>query len=502
MEKASRTVTGKIKYFAKHQKCDFSKKSGNTTDETERLSTAIDNAIKNLEQLCAKTSSEMGKETAEIFETYKLILNGDDFHGEASRIIIEDGISAECAISSVVSNICNRFSESGDDSLAVKAADVADIGGLVLKELADREAMSEVAYTYSGAEDGEPYILVCEELLPSEFVRLNKDKLLGLIIKRGTKNSHVAILARAAGIPVLFDETVSEELNGRTVTISADNVDIKNGQCKGIKQLMDIENVKVYASINSADELLQIPFDTVSGIGLFRTEYIYMSSDSFPSEDEQFEIYKKVIESMKGKKTVIRTADFGADKKPDYISFKEEDNSALGVRGIRFSLLNRDIFKTQLRALFRASKYGKVSVLYPFVSTVSDVEEIKAISSMVKEQLMDEGCELGNIEEGIMIETPSAALISDQLAKMVDFFSIGTNDLIQYTMAADRTNDSVEAYLSMEHEAVLRLIKIIAENARNAGIECSVCGKVDYPAGAKLLMDLGIEKISLPPAEL
>ena len=403
-----------------------------------------------------------------------------------------------------------------------RAADVRDISERLLTILNGEE---------TGAVDAdEPKIIVAEDLAPSETVQLDKDKVLSFVTVKGSLNSHTAILARTMAIPALVNTSVSleSEMDGRLGIVDGANgtfyvdpdeetlAEMKKRQEEDLsrKQLLltlkgkenvtlDGQKVMLYANIGNIKDLATVIQNDAGGIGLFRSEFIYLEKEDFPTEEEQFQIYRQVAQTMAGKRVIIRTLDIGADKQCDYFHMEHEENPALGCRAIRICLTRPEIFKTQLRALFRASAFGKIAIMYPMITSVQEVRKIKEIVEEVKAELTSQGVEFGNPEQGIMIETPAAAIISDDLAKEVDFFSIGTNDLSQYTMAIDRQNPQLDLFFDPHHPAVLRMISLVMENAHKAGIWAGICGELGADQSlTKEFLAMGVDELSVSPGSI
>ena len=419
-------------------------------------------------------------------------------------------------------NYAQMFSAMDDDYMRERAADVRDISERLLTILNGEE---------TGAVDAdEPKIIVAEDLAPSETVQLDKDKVLSFVTVKGSLNSHTAILARTMAIPALVNTSVSleSEMDGRlgivdgadgTFYVDPDEetlAEMKKRQEEDLsrKQLLltlkgkenvtlDGQKVMLYANIGNIKDLATVIQNDAGGIGLFRSEFIYLEKEDFPTEEEQFQIYRQVAQTMAGKRVIIRTLDIGADKQCDYFHMEHEENPALGCRAIRICLTRPEIFKTQLRALFRASAFGKIAIMYPMITSVQEVRKIKEIVEEVKAELTSQGVEFGNPEQGIMIETPAAAIISDDLAKEVDFFSIGTNDLSQYTMAIDRQNPQLDLFFDSHHPAVLRMISLVVENAHKAGIWAGICGELGADQSlTKEFLAMGVDELSVSPGSI
>jgi phosphotransferase system enzyme I (PtsI) len=409
------------------------------------------------------------------------------------------------------------FAEMDDEYFKARSADMKDISERVISVLTGKETN----YTFD-----EPVIIAADDLMPSETVQLDKDKVLAFVTKFGSANSHTAILARTMNIPALINVPVTPDWDGKmaivdghtgTFYIDPDEETVKDMQAKREKDLearrllqelkgkenvsLDGQKINLFANIGSLADVGSVLQNDGGGIGLFRSEFIYIGRDTMPTEEEQFSVYKTVAENMAGKKVIIRTLDIGADKQVDYLGLEKEDNPALGFRAIRICLTKPEIFKTQLRAIYRASVFGKISIMYPMITSVEEVEEIQKIVTQVKAELDADGIPYGEVEQGIMIETPAAAVISDELAKMVDFFSIGTNDLTQYTLAMDRQNDKLDRFYNSHHKAILRLIQKVVENGHAGGAWVGICGELGADTSlTETFLQMGVDELSVSPS--
>ena len=478
---------GKISVYQKKEQQVKRVKIDDPEQEMARYEKAKAEGIKQLQGLYDKALREVGEANAAIFEVHQMMMEDDGYNESVENIIRSQGVNAEYAVATTGDNYAQMFSAMDDDYMRERAADVRDISERLLTILNGEE---------TGAVDAdEPKIIVAEDLAPSETVQLDKDKVLSFVTVKGSLNSHTAILARTMAIPALVNTSVSleSEMDGRlgivdgadgTFYVDPDEetlAEMKKRQEEDLsrKQLLltlkgkenvtlDGQKVMLYANIGNIKDLATVIQNDAGGIGLFRSEFIYLEKEDFPTEEEQFQIYRQVAQTMAGKRVIIRTLDIGADKQCDYFHMEHEENPALGCRAIRICLTRPEIFKTQLRALFRASAFGKIAIMYPMITSVQEVRKIKEIVEEVKAELTSQGVEFGNPEQGIMIETPAAAIISDDLAKEVDFFSIGTNDLSQYTMAIDRQNPQLDLFFDPHHPAVLRMISLVVENAHKA----------------------------------
>ena len=513
---------GKISVYQKKEQQVKRVKIDDPEQEMARYEKAKAEGIKQLQGLYDKALREVGEANAAIFEVHQMMMEDDGYNESVENIIRSQGVNAEYAVATTGDNYAQMFSAMDDDYMRERAADVRDISERLLNILNGEE---------TGAVDAdEPKIIVAEDLAPSETVQLDKDKVLSFVTVKGSLNSHTAILARTMAIPALVNTSVSleSEMDGRlgivdgadgTFYVDPDEetlAEMKKRQEEDLsrKQLLltlkgkenvtlDGQKVMLYANIGNIKDLATVIQNDAGGIGLFRSEFIYLEKEDFPTEEEQFQIYRQVAQTMAGKRVIIRTLDIGADKQCDYFHMEHEENPALGCRAIRICLTRPEIFKTQLRALFRASAFGKIAIMYPMITSVQEVRKIKEIVEEVKAELTSQGVEFGNPEQGIMIETPAAAIISDDLAKEVDFFSIGTNDLSQYTMAIDRQNPQLDLFFDSHHPAVLRMISLVVENAHKAGIWAGICGELGADQSlTKEFLAMGVDELSVSPGSI
>ena len=513
---------GEIAFFKRDSGVVQRKKVEDPQAEIQRFENAKAKAIEELGELYDKAVSEVGESNAMLFQTHQFMLEDLDYVEAIENMIQTQSVNAEYAVSVTGDNFSQMFASMDDDYMRERAADVRDISERLLTILNGEE---------TGAVDAdEPKIIVAEDLAPSETVQLDKDKVLSFVTVKGSLNSHTAILARTMAIPALVNTSVSleSEMDGRlgivdgadgTFYVDPDEetlAEMKKRQEEDLsrKQLLltlkgkenvtlDGQKVMLYANIGNIKDLATVIQNDAGGIGLFRSEFIYLEKEDFPTEEEQFQIYRQVAQTMAGKRVIIRTLDIGADKQCDYFHMEHEENPALGCRAIRICLTRPEIFKTQLRALFRASAFGKIAIMYPMITSVQEVRKIKEIVEEVKAELTSQGVEFGNPEQGIMIETPAAAIISDDLAKEVDFFSIGTNDLSQYTMAIDRQNPQLDLFFDPHHPAVLRMISLVMENAHKAGIWAGICGELGADQSlTKEFLAMGVDELSVSPGSI
>lgn len=507
---------GPISFFAKEQKQVKRTKVEDTEAEIARYEAALATAIEQLGALYEKALKEVGESEAQIFEVHQMMLEDDDYNDSVKNIITSQGLNAEYAVATTGDNFSTMFAAMDDEYFQARAVDVKDISERIINILM---GIGEAKVS------DEPSIIVAEDLAPSETVQMDKSKLLGFVTRLGSSNSHTAILARTMNIPALIQVDIKEEWNGKQAIIDGfsgkfiiepeadvlEEYQKKQAEQQERRRLLAEQKgkptvtkngkaIKLFANIGSVSDLQSVMENDAAGIGLFRSEFLYLESDAYPTEEEQFKAYKMVAETMAGKKVIIRTLDIGADKQVDYFELDKEENPAMGLRAIRICLTRPEIFKTQLRALLRASAFGNIAVMYPMIISVEEVRKIKAIMEEVKAELDEAGIPYGNVEQGIMIETPAAVILSDLLAKEVDFFSIGTNDLTQYTLAIDRQNAKLDEFYNPHHEAVLRMIQMVVKNAHKAGIWAGICGEL----GADLeltdrFMEMGVDELSVSP---
>lgn len=517
----SAVAIGTISFF---QRGEVQVKRERITDvqgEIKRFEAAKQKALSELSELYDKALFEIGETNAQIFEIHQMMLEDTDFLDSIFNIIEKQEMNAEYAVAVTADNFALLFSSMDDEYMKERAEDVKDISNRLL-------ACFEGKTTQDTAE-GDQLIICADDLAPSETVQLDKTKVLAFVTRKGSLNSHTAILARTMNIPAVIGagDALLDEYEGKlcivdgftgTVYIDPDEGTLQNMQKKQqedirhkelLEELKGKENVTldgkrihIYANIGGLADVGAVLINDAGGIGLFRSEFLYLESKDYPTEEEQFTVYKKVLESMAWKKVIIRTLDIGADKQIDYFQLGKEENPALGYRAIRICLTKPHIFKTQLRALLRASVYGKLSIMFPMIISLEEVKKIKEILEEAKQELQNEHMPYSeDVEIGIMIETPAAALISDVLAPEVDFFSVGTNDLIQYTLAADRQNPKLDAFVDTHHEAVMRLISYAAENAHKHGKWIGICGELGADTSlTERFIKMGIDELSVSPS--
>ena len=490
--------------------------------EKKRLVTAKAKALKQLEEIHAKALKEVGEANAQIFEIHMMMLDDDDYNESIISIIETQSVNAEYAVSVTSDNFSQMFASMDDSYMQARSADVKDISNRIITCLSQEESKDEKSH--------EKVIICADDLAPSETVLLDKDKVLAFVTAYGSSNSHTAILARNMNIPAIIgigeeflksiksgdfaavdgytgelfvnpDEETKSRLENKLYEDREKKLLLQ--ELKGKENItLDGKKINIYANIGSVDNIGAVLANDAGGIGLFRSEFLYLENTDYPTEEEQFTAYKKVLESMAGKKVIIRTLDIGADKQADYFGIEKEENPALGYRAIRICLTRPEIFKTQLRALYRASVYGNLGIMFPMITSVSELEKILSICEGVRNELKAEGVAISDKTElGVMIETPAAAIISDRLAPMVDFFSVGTNDLTQYTLACDRQNSAIEQFVDTHHEAILRLIELSAKNAHKNGAWIGICGEL--AADVSLIdtfLRMGIDELSVSPS--
>ena len=510
---------GKIYLYEKQEYVLEQKQVADAEAEVARFEAAKETAIGQLDDLYEKALAEAGEEQAMIFDVHKMMLDDGDYLDAITGLIRSEKVNAEYAVHTTGEQFAAVFASMDDDYMKARSADVKDISGRVIRILAgigDGSIASE-----------EPVILLADDLTPSETVSLDKSKILAFVTRNGSANSHTAILARSMNIPALVQTDVEllKEYHGMDAVV--DGLDgklyldpeeamlaelVQKKEACGreraeLEKLIGLDNVtrdgrkiNVYANIGSPEDVDKVLLNDAGGIGLFRSEFLYLGREDYPSEEEQFEIYKEVLSRMEGKKVIIRTLDIGADKQVDYFKLPKEENPAMGYRAIRICLDRIDVFKTQLRAIYRASVYGTAAIMFPMIISVKEILRIKEIVEEVKEELTAAGIEIAPVELGIMVETPAAVMISEELAKEVSFFSIGTNDLTQYTLAIDRQNQSLDTIYDSHHPAVLRMIRMTIENGHKGGAWVGICGELGADTTlTKTFVDMGIDELSVSP---
>lgn len=487
--------------------------------EQERFETAREQAVKELEKLYAEAVSQVGEQNAQIFEVHAMMLQDGEFQEAVRNLIEQQKVNAEYAVLVTGEDFAKRFEDMENEYFKARAADVKDITKRVIRILRGEEGNLEGI--------GEKTVIVAaKDLAPSETVQLDKSRVAAFVTQYGSSNSHTAILARTMNIPALIGVEIDESVQGKTAIVDGyhgkfilepDEETLQQYQEKlqeekekeafyeSLKGQEDVtlrgQQMKVFANIGNAEDLEAVLKNDAAGIGLFRSEFLYLGRADYPSEEEQFQIYKKAAQTMEGKPVIIRTLDIGADKQAAYFELDKEENPAMGLRAIRICLTRPEVFCTQLRAILRAAAFGNIGIMYPMIISVEEVRKIKETVKQVQEELTAEQIPFGEVKQGIMIETPAAAIISDLLAKEVDFFSIGTNDLTQYTLAIDRQNPKLEPFFDPHHEAVLKLIENVVENGHKEGIWVGICGELgaDTQLTGRFLQ-MGLDEVSVSPS--
>lgn len=513
---------GRIKVYNKSEQQVKRVHIDDTEHEKKRYYAAVDKAAMQLQELFDKAVKEVGEANAAIFEMHQIMLTDDDYKESVENIIDSQHVNADYAVAQTGDNYAAMFAAMEDEYMRGRSADVKDISERLINILSGFNASSMVS--------DEPVIIVAEDLAPSETVQLDKDKILSFVSVKGSVNSHTAILARTMGIPALIGTPVipDNDIDGKMGIVDGNSgclyVDPDNEKLgyyrkkqdeqlrqKELLQLLkgreditiDGRKIKLYANIGNVKDVMTVKANDAAGIGLFRSEFIYLERDTFPTEEEQFNIYRTVAENMAGKPVIIRTLDIGADKQCDYFNMDKEDNPALGMRAIRICLTRTEIFKTQLRALYRASAYGNINIMYPMIANMWEIDRIKEIEKEVRDELKQQGIDTGDVQTGIMIETPAAVMLSDELAEKVDFFSIGTNDLTQYTLAVDRQNPKLDCFFDPHHPAVLKMIKMVVDNAHKAGIWAGICGELGADTSlTREFLKMGVDELSVSPGRI
>ena len=488
--------------------------------EIKRVDEALEKSKEQLQKLYDKAVQEVGEASAAIFEVHQMMLEDDDYLEAIQNTIRTEQINAEYAVAATGDNFAEMFASMDDDYMKARSADIKDISERLVRNLSgqDDADLSSI----------EPSIIVADDLSPSETVQMDKDKILAFVTVHGSTNSHTAILARMMNIPALIGvdmnleeihtgmEAVVDGFQGTVIfepdeTLKAQTTEKMAEEAEKLRLLQELkgkENVtldghkiNIYANIGSVGDIGYVMENDAGGIGLFRSEFLYLGRNDFPTEEEQFQAYKQAVQMMAGKKVIIRTLDIGADKQVDYFNLGNEDNPAMGYRAIRICLKQPEIFKTQLRALLRAAVYGNLSIMYPMITSTEEVKKIYEIVAEVEEELKAQEIQYKIPEQGIMIETPAAAIISDRLAEMVDFFSIGTNDLTQYTLAIDRQNEKLDEFYNPHHEALLRMIQMVVDNAHKCGKWAGICGELGADTTlTEEFVRMGLDELSVAPS--
>lgn len=513
---------GKIKVIFNNNNTIKKIHVNDTEKEIIRFKDAKIKASEELRNLYEKALKEIGETNASIFEIHQMMLDDEDYIESVENIIKTQSVNAEYAVFITGSNFAEMFSKMDSEYMKSRSTDVKDISERIINIMSKSDRKEKEFF--------EPSIILANDLVPSQTVQLDKNKILSFVTSGGSSNSHTAILAKSMNIPSIIgcNINITDSLEGKFAVADGftgklylnptddilEEMRRKQQEYKEKQELLfslkgkenitlDGKKINLYANIGNVKDLASVFMNDAEGIGLFRSEFIYLERDSFPSEEEQFRIYKQVAETMADKKVIIRTLDIGADKKADYFNLEKEENPAMGYRAIRICLKQPDIFKTQLRAILRASVFGNINVMYPMITSLSEIIEIKRIVNEVKDELTAENQKFNDIQQGIMIETPASAIISDILAKEVDFFSIGTNDLTQYLLAVDRQNSKIDDFYDSHHTSVLRIIEYVIKNAHNNGIWAGICGELGSDTSlTETFLRMGIDELSVSPSEV
>ena len=504
----------------KQQVRNVEKKTADSQAETARLKRAQEQAEVQLQMLCHRAEREMGKASASIFEAHLMILQDEEYLGTIGHIIRTEKVNAEYAVWTVGERFSRMFADMDDDYMKARSADIRDISSRLVENLMGGESRRP--------DLTEPSVLVAEDLSPSETMQMDRGKVLAFVTVHGSAASHTAILARMMGIPALTGVPVDLEglHEGMTAVVDGDQGQVIFDPSEEVREwakakiqterekkrllqklkgkesiTLDGKRISLCANIAHMSHMEAALENDAEGVGLFRSEFLYMDRQDFPTEEEQFQVYRQAAQAMDGKKVIIRTLDMGADKQADYFKLEKEENPAMGYRGIRICLKQTDIFKTQLRALLRAAVYGNLSIMYPMIISVEEVRKIQELVQEVQKELEDNQIPCRLPEQGIMIETPAAVMVSDELAELVDFFSIGTNDLTQYTLAVDRQNGKLEDFYQPHHKAILRMIQMVVENAHKRGIWVGICGELAADLElTEVFLRMGVDELSTAPS--
>lgn len=509
---------GKIHYYSKEKQVVQRNRVDDTEAELRRYEAAKEKALRQLHELYEKARKEAGEDSAAVFDVYAMILEGDQFDASIRSAIESQNVNAEYAVAVAGDDLAKMFEAMDDEYFRARSADIRDLSERLISILQGDSVKSAPGV---GA-----VILAAKDLTPSETVQMDKSRLLGFITEFGSSNSHTAILARTMNVPALMGIPVDEHLEGRIAIIDGVNAALildpdeetleyyqeKKRENKRRRELLqelkgkedvtlDGKHIRLYANIGSVEDTAEALANDAAGIGLFRSEFLYLGKSDYPTEEEQFQAYRTVVQNMAGRKVIIRTLDIGADKQADYFHLDHEDNPAMGYRAIRICLDREEIFRIQLRAILRASAYGNVGIMYPMIISVDEVRRCKEILNEVRGELENREFPVGEIEQGIMIETPAAVMISDLLAEEVDFFSIGTNDLTQYTLAIDRQNEKLDDFYNPHHEAILRMIKMVTDNAHAHGKWAGICGELGADTElTEEFVRMGLDELSVAPS--
>ena len=509
---------GKISILQKADTSVKRTKVENPEAEITRVQEAKEKAVEQLQKLYDKALREVGESGAAIFEVHQMMLDDEDYLDSIDNIIRTENVNAEYAVATTGDNFADMFAQMDDDYMKARAADVKDISDRLVRVLSGHDE--------GDMDAAEPSIIVAEDLAPSETVQMDKSKVLAFVTRKGSSNSHTAILARTMNIPALINIEYDDSMDGKMAVVDgktgslivepdADTLkkyqDQKDEELRQRAMLKELKGkttetksghkIHLYANIGSTGDVASVLANDAEGIGLFRSEFIYLEKDNYPTEEEQFQIYKAVAQNMAGKKVIIRTLDIGADKQIDYFDMAHEENPAMGYRAIRICLDRRDVFKTQLRALYRASYYGTIAIMFPMIISVTEVQTIKKIIAEVKKELDEEKIPYKDVELGIMIETPAAVMMTEELAQEVDFFSVGTNDLTQYTLAIDRQNPKLDNIYDSHHPAILKMLKMIVDNGHKGGCWVGICGELGADTTlTETFLRMGFDELSVSPS--
>ncbi len=512
---------GRIFFFKKEVKPLNKYITSDTASELNRFYEARKTAINQLEELYDKVAEEAGENEAMIMEIHQMMLQDEDFNEAIEQKINIENLNAEYAVNEAGEEFSEVFSSMDDEYMKARAEDIKDIAHRVINILSGAKVNCSLK---------EPSIIVAEDLSPSDTVQFEKSKILAFVTKKGSLNSHTAILARTMNIPSIVQADIDLDDSLREKVMLVDGIsgrfyiepdedtlkkyaEIKSSFSSEMKELnklkgleditLDGKEIKVYANVGNIQDIEKVIENDAQGIGLFRSEFLYLEKEDYPTEEEQFLVYKEAASRMKGKKVIIRTLDIGADKQADYFGLDKEENPAMGLRAIRICLMQPEIFKTQLRAIYRASVYGNISIMFPMITSMEEIKSIKEILRDVQKELTHDNLPYNHIELGIMIETPAAVMISEELAKEVDFFSVGTNDLTQYTLAMDRQNEKLDSFFNPHHKAVLRMLDMVVKNAHDNGIWAGICGELGADLElTKTFLEMGFDELSVSPGKV
>lgn len=516
---------GRVQEFVKEKQLVERLYVKDTKKELRRFEQARQTAFDELGGLYEHTLAKLGETNAAIFEIHQMLLEDDDYLDFVKNMIETQQVNAEFAVAVTADHFAKIFSEMDNEYMKGRAADIKDVSERVIEVLCHAD-MPQEKKEISDADEEEPVIIMADDLAPSETIQLGKRKVLAFVMRRGTVTSHTAILARTMNIPSLVCTPLAENITGKLAIVDGSQgkliVEPDEETFVQYKRLQEEQNkrqellrqfkgkksvtrsgkeIRLYANISGVKDVSAALENDAEGIGLFRSEFLYLQGEDYPTEEEQFDVYKTVAEMMVGRQVIIRTLDIGADKQISYFGLDKEENPALGYRAVRICLDRPELFRTQLRAIYRASAYGRISIMVPMIASTWEVKKVRAIAEEVKAELQEQGMRYGEVAFGIMIETPAAVMIADELAELADFFSIGTNDLTQYTLAVDRQNPKLDAYLDTHHPAVLRMIRMVIESAHKAGIWAGICGELGADTElTEAFIEMGIDELSVSPA--